>query len=85
MTTRIRLLAWAACAAAVLPACGSDAPSWAKRADQVDRARWAAVCGTKHDVFDDGGPEVEVAYSQESFDRPSPAQPEPRVPSSAAR
>lgn len=66
--------------AALASACGSDGPRWAKRADQIDRARWAAVCGTKHDVFDDGGPAVDVAYSQESFDRPSPAQPEPRVP-----
>lgn len=66
--------------AALVSACGSDGPRWAKRADQIDRARWAAVCGTKHDVFDADGPGTDVAYSQETYNRPTAEQPEPRVP-----
>ena len=47
-------------------------PRWTKRAEQSDRARRAAVWGTKHDVFDDGGPGVDVTVSQETVERPTP-------------
>lgn len=67
-----------ACAAAVLVACGSDGPRWAKRADQIDIARWEAVCGTARDSFDDDTGDVQ--FHEEYFSRPSPTQPTPKLP-----
>ena len=67
-----------ACAAAVLVACGSDGPRWAKRADQIDIARWQEVCGTARDSFDDDTGDVQ--FHEEYFSRPSPTQPTPKLP-----
>ena len=69
---------WIACAAVALVACGSDGPRWAKRADQIDIARWEAVCGTARDQFDDDT--GNARFHQEWFARPSSAQPTPKLP-----
>ena len=69
---------WIACAAVALVACGSDGPRWAKRADQIDIARWEVVCGTARDQFDDDT--GNVRFHEEYLSRPSPTQPTPKLP-----
>lgn len=78
MWKSMRHPSWIACAAVALVACGSDGPRWAKRADQIDIARWQEVCGTARDQFDDDT--GKARFHQEWFARPSSAQPLPKLP-----
>lgn len=78
MWKSMRHPSWIACAAVALVACGSDGPRWAKRADQIDIARWQEVCGTARDQFDDDT--GKARFHQEWFARPSSAQPTPKLP-----